>query len=153
MKVGEDEGEGVKKDSKNRGKLVKWAASTMTTTRALSYCLLLLTILIALPVASPAQLVIGQYEDEAPLRTWNTFGLASASSLGRGETAFALADDCSASLSNPALLAGLPKFTLSLNGSYSRRTLSPYSIVNTGVLATEKNPATGLFAVDFGGLS
>ena len=116
-------------------------------------CLLLILSLTALPVASPAQLVIGQYEDEAPLRTWNTFGLATASSIGRGETAFALADDCSASLSNPALLAGLPKFTLSLNGSYSRSTLSRYSIVNTGVLATEKNPAIGLFALDFGGLS
>ena len=89
----------------------------MTTTRALSYCLLVLAILIALPVASPAQLVIGQYEDEAPLRTWNSFGLALASSLGRGETMFALADDCSAALSNPALLADLPRLTLSFNGS------------------------------------
>jgi long-subunit fatty acid transport protein len=110
-------------------------------------------LLMALPVASPAQLVIGQYEDEAPLRTWNSFGVATASSLGRGETMFALADDCSAALSNPALLAGLPKFTLSLNGSYSRHTLFRYSIVNTGVLVSDKNLGIGLFALDFGGLS
>src|SRR4030042_1490867 len=110
-------------------------------------------ILLAVPSASPAQLVIGQYEDEAPLRTWNTFGLATASSIGRGETMLALADDCSAALSNPALLAGLPKFTLSLNGSYSRSTLFRYSIVNTGVLVSEGNLGIGLFALDFGGLS
>ena len=125
----------------------------MSATRALSNCLLVLAILIALPVGSPAQLVIGQYEDEAPLRTWNTFGLASASSLGRGETMFALADDCSAAFSNPALLADLPRLTLSFNGSYSRSTLFRYSIVNTGVLVSDKNLGIGLFALDFGGLS
>jgi len=109
--------------------------------------------LFALPAASPAQLVIGQYEDEAPLRTWNTFGLATAASIGRGETLFTQADDSSAALSNPALLAGLPKFTFSLNGSYSSSTLFRYSIINTGVLFSEKNLGLGLFALDFGGLS
>src|SRR4030042_1792140 len=109
--------------------------------------------LFALPAISTAQLVIGQYEDEAPLRTWNTFGLATAASIGRGETMLALADHCSAALSNPALLAGLPKFTLSLNGSYSRSTLFRYSIVNTGVLVSKGNLGIGLFALDFGGLS
>ena len=125
----------------------------MTTTRALSYCLLLLIILMALPVASPAQLVIGQYEDEAPLRTWNSFGLATASSIGRGETMLAQADDDSAALSNPALLADLPRLTLSLSGSYSLSTLFRYSIVNTGVLVNDKNLGIGLFALDFAGLS
>jgi len=119
---------------------------------AIQYSLFAL-VLLAVPIASPAQLVIGQYEDEAPLRTWNTFGLATAASIGRGETMLALADDCSAALSNPALLAGLPKFTLSLNGSYSRSTLFRYSIVNTGVLVSEGNLGIGLFALDFGGLS
>ena len=125
----------------------------MIKTALLFRCLLVPAILIALPVASPAQLVIGQYEDEAPLRTWNSFGLATAASIGRGETALALADDCTAALSNPALLAGLPKFTLSLNGSYSRSTLFRYSIVNTGVLVSDKSLGIGLFALDFGGLS
>ena len=116
-------------------------------------CLLLILSLIVLPVAAPAQLVIGQYEDEAPLRTWNSFGLATAASIGRGETMLAVADDCSAALTNPALLASLPRLTLSLNGSYSRSTLFRYSIVNTGVLASDKNLGIGLFALDFGGLS
>lgn len=116
-------------------------------------CLLVPAILMALHAPSPAQLVIGQYEDEAPLRTWNSFGLATASSLGRGETMYAQADDCSAALSNPALLAGLPKLTLSLGGSYARSTIFRYSIINTGVLTTQGNLGIGLFALDFGGLS
>jgi hypothetical protein len=114
---------------------------------------LLILSLIVLPVAAPAQLVIGQYEDEAPLRTWNSFGLATAASIGRGETMLAAADDSSAALANPALLVGLPRLTLSLNGSYGRSTLFRYSIVNTGVLASDKNLGIGLVALDFGGLS
>jgi len=118
-----------------------------------SRCSVVLIILIALPVASPAQLVIGQYEDEAPLRTWNSFGLATASSIGRGETMLILASDCSAALSNPALLADLPRLTLCFNGSYSRSTLFRYSIVNTGVLVSDRNLGIGLLALDFGGFS
>lgn len=124
---------------------------------ALRYWFLTLSLpaalLMFLPILSPAQLVIGQYEDEAPLRTWNSFGLATASAIGRGETMLALADDGSAALSNPALLAGLPKLTLSLNGGYARTTLYRFSIVNTGVLASEKNLGVGLFSLDFGGVS
>ncbi|MFZ2053804.1 MAG: hypothetical protein WAU81_06365 [Candidatus Aminicenantales bacterium] len=118
-----------------------------------SRCSLVLIILIALPAVSPAQLVLGQYEDEAPLRSWNTFGLSVASSLGRGETQLALAEDCSAALGNPALLPALPKFSVCLNGSYSYSSFFRYSIVNTGVLVTEKNPAIGLFSLDFAGIS
>jgi hypothetical protein len=80
-------------------------------------CALLLLGVLALPTVSSAQLVLGQYEDEAPLRSWNTFGLTVASSLGRGETQLALAEDCSAALGNPALLASLPKFSVGFNGS------------------------------------
>ncbi|MGB7296055.1 MAG: outer membrane protein transport protein [Candidatus Aminicenantales bacterium] len=133
----------------------------MAATRVRFYALLLpalrymlvIMFLIALPAASPAQLVLGQYEDEAPLRSWNTFGLTVAASLGRGETQFALAEDCSAALTNPALLPSLPKFSVCLNGSYSYTSLYRYSIVNTGVLSTEKNPAIGLYTLDFGGIS
>jgi opacity protein-like surface antigen len=106
-----------------------------------------------LPLLSPAQLVIGQYEDEAPLRTWNSFGLATAPAIGRGETLLTLADDCSAALSNPALLADLPKLTLSFNGGYGWTNLYRFSIVNTGVLASEKNLGVGLYSLDFGGVS
>ena len=116
-------------------------------------CLAVLAILVALPVSSPAQVVIGQYEDEAPLRSWSSFGLATASAIGRGETMLAFADDCSAALSNPALLAGLPDFTLGLNGAYSQTMLYRYSIVNTGVLVSQGNLGIDIFALDFGGLS
>jgi hypothetical protein len=124
-----------------------------TAIRIRSCALMLLAILAGLAIPSPAQLVLGQYEDEAPLRSWNTFGLAVASSLGRGETQLALAEDCSAALGNPALLPSLPKFSVCLSGSYSYASLFRYSIVNTGVLVTEKNPTIGLFALDFAGIS
>lgn len=123
------------------------------STKPFRFGSLLLLALLAMPTRSPAQLVLGQYEDEAPLRSWNTFGLAAASSLGRGETQLALAEDCSAALGNPALLPSLPKFSVCLNGSYSYASLFRYSIVNTGVLVTEKNPTVGLFALDFAGIS
>ena len=112
-----------------------------------------LAVLAAFPALSSAQLVMGQYEDEAPLRTWNTFGLATAASTGRGETNIIQTDDCSAALSNPALLAGLPGFSISLSGSYSRSSLFRYSIVNTGVLVSEKNLGIGLYTLDFAGVS
>lgn len=116
-------------------------------------CLMVSAVLIALPIFSPAQLVIGQYEDEAPLRTWNTFGLATAASTGRGDTMLAQADDCSAALSNPALLAGLPRLTFSLNGSYSGSSMFRYSIINTGVLFSERTQGVGVWVLDFGGIS
>jgi len=125
----------------------------MSRVLSLSRFLLTSLLLIAIPVAGPAQLVIGQYEDEAPLRTWNTFGLATAASTGRGDTMLAQADDCSAALSNPALLAGLPRLTFSLNGSYSGSSMFRYSIINTGVLFSERNQGVGVWALDFGGIS
>ena len=138
----------------------RMAVSTMVATRVrfsapvlLAFRLsLLILLLAALPAASSAQLVLGQYEDEAPLRSWNTFGLAAAPSLGRGETQLAFAADCSAAMVNPALLLSLPKFSACLNGSYSWSSLFRYSIVNTGVLSTEKNPIIGLVTLDFAGI-
>lgn len=105
------------------------------------------------PTASAAQLVLGQYEDEAPLRTWNTFPFATASSLGRGETSFSFASDASAALTNPSLLLHLPKVSFVLNSSYNSASLFKYSIVNTGILRTEKNLTLGLYAIDFAGVS
>ena len=113
---------------------------------------LLITLLTVLAAASSGQLLLGQYEDEAPLRSWNTFGLAAAPSLGRGETQLAFAADCSAAMVNPALLLSLPKFSACLNGSYSRSSLFRYSVVNTGVLDTVKNPMIDLFSLDFAGV-
>ncbi len=102
-------------------------------------------------IPAEAQLNIGQYEDEAPFRTWNTFGIQSASSVGMGEAQFALVADSSASVINPARLTALPKFSCSLNGSFTLATFDKYAIVNTGVLISEGNNTMGLYAVDFAG--
>lgn len=99
------------------------------------------------------QSTVGQYEDEAPLRTWNTFGFSTAPSLAMGETRFTLGSDCSVSHSNPALLPDLPRFTLTLNSSIDTASLFKYSMVNTGVLYTEGNTSLGLLAFDFAGIS
>ncbi len=105
------------------------------------------------PATSSAQLVLGQYEGEAPFRTWNTFPFAGAAALGRGETCFTLAADASSALSNPALLPGLPKFSLTIGGYYQVAEFFKYGPVNTGVLATETNIGQGLFGLDSAGVS
>jgi hypothetical protein len=114
---------------------------------------LFLALLLAFPALSSAQLVLGQYEDEAPLQTWNIFGFQTAPSLGRGETGFTIASDCSAALTNPALLADLPRLTATLNATSYYTSLYKFSIINTGVLSTGRNPSFTLYALDFGGLS
>ena len=54
--------------------------------------------LMLLPAKSRAQLVRGQYEDEAPLRTWNTFGLFTGGTLGMGGAHYAFASDLSTAM-------------------------------------------------------
>lgn len=110
-----------------------------------------LGILITVPVS--AQLDIGQYEDEAPFRTWNTFGISTASASGMGETQFASVADASASFVNPARLTALSQFSIVLQGSFTSASFDKYSIVNTGVLITEGNSAMGLYGIDFIGAS
>jgi hypothetical protein len=110
-----------------------------------------LGLLLCLPAAG--QLVIGQYEDEAPLRTWNTFGLPSAPSLGLGGVQFARAWDSSASLANPALLVSLPRYSVTLTGSGTQASLFKYSLVNTGVVASSGNLSARTLGIEFGGLS
>jgi len=104
-------------------------------------------------VPAQAQLAVGQYEDEAPFRTWNTFGIATAAALGMGETQFASVEDASAGVINPARLTSLSSFSFSLNGSYAAASLDKYAVVNTGVLITEGNSALGLYALDFAGFA
>lgn len=100
-----------------------------------------------------AQMTLGQYEDEAPFRTWNNFGIATAPSIALGETQFTLASDCSVALTNPALLSHLPRITLTLISSLSSASFFKYSIVNTGVLFTDENLSLGLLGLDFAGVS
>ncbi len=103
--------------------------------------------------AASAQLVLGQYEDEAPLGTWNIFGAPSAPAVGLGGVQFARAWDSSVSLTNPALLLTLPRLSAFVSASYAVTTLFKYSLVNTGVVASSGNLAAGILGLDCGGLS
>ncbi len=100
-----------------------------------------------------AQLVLGQYEDEAPLRTWNIFGVPSAQSLGLGGAGLARAWDVTAAMTNPALLCGLGRYAATLTASYDRATLFRYALVNTGVLMSRGNLAADSYNLAFGGFS
>jgi hypothetical protein len=112
-----------------------------------------LILILLSPQAGRSQLVLGQYEDEAPLQTWNTLGITTAASLGRGGTSFTLEKNAAASLVNPALLIKLPTFSLAVSGSYKTTALSKYAIINTGVLMTIQNLTLSLYAGDFAGAS
>jgi hypothetical protein len=100
----------------------------------------------ALPLA--AQLQIGQYENEAPFRTWNTPPFSTAAALGRGETSLTLAADASAGLANPALLVRLPRFTVTVNGFYQFASAYRFAYINTGVLSTAEPVARSLTGLD-----
>ncbi len=99
------------------------------------------------------QLVIGQYEDEAPLASWNTPGIALAPSLACGGAGIAAAWDASAVLVNPALACALPRFTAAVSGSHLSVSLMRYSVLNTGVLSTPGPLTDRSYGVDFGGLA
>lgn len=108
-------------------------------------------LLVPLPIWG--QMTLGQYQDEAPVRTWNILGLSTAASMGMGGTHFSSASDCSASLKNPALLNSLPSWTLTVNGSLTRAAFFKYAIMNTGVLSTSENIHLRLYSADFAGAS
>jgi hypothetical protein len=117
------------------------------------FLLILLWFFAFFPKTLRPQMVLGQYEDEAPLRTWNTLGITTAHSLGMGKTQFTLGSDCASSLINPALLTKLPKIIFTVNSSFNTAQLYRYSIVNTGPLYTRENITLGLYAFDFAGAS
>ena len=124
--------------------------------RKLRYCyspLLLLCIIVFFPQSSWPQMVLGQYEDEAPFRTWNTFGITTARSLGMGGTRFTLGFDCAVSLTNPSLLTRTPKLSFTVNSSFDTASFFRYSIVNTGPITTNENLTLSLIAFDFAGAS
>ncbi|MCJ7644741.1 MAG: hypothetical protein MUP28_09735 [Candidatus Aminicenantes bacterium] len=110
-------------------------------------------LLLFFPCQARPQLVLGQYEDEAPVRTWNTLGVELAPSLACGGARTAAAWDASSVLVNPALLCGLPKLTVTASGSRTSASMFRYSILNTGVLSARENFTEGFYALDFGGLS
>jgi long-subunit fatty acid transport protein len=114
--------------------------------RLLPFALLAGCLLVRGPAA--AQLVLGQYEDEAPLGTWNSLGSPPAGAVGLGGAQFARPWDASVSLANPALLTGLPRFSASLSGSYGGASLYRYSLVNTGPVMSTGNLSARVFGVD-----
>jgi hypothetical protein len=115
--------------------------------------LILLWMFAFFPKTSWPQMVLGQYEDEAPFRTWNTFGITTAASLAMGETQFTSGYDCAVSLTNPSLLTRLPEVNFTVNSSFNTASFYSYSIVNTGPLSTSNNPSLSLIAFDFAGAS
>ncbi len=109
--------------------------------------------LLALAGRAWPQLVVGQYEDEAPLATWNSPGIALAPSLACGGAGIAAAWDSAAVLVNPALACALPRLTASVSASYLSASLMKFSILNTGVLSTPRPMTDRSYGLDFGGLS
>ncbi len=116
-------------------------------------CAMILGLLMEAPQFIRAQMDMGQYEDEAPIQTWNTYGIQTAASLGRGGAGFTLAVDSSSSLLNPALLIQLPQLSICLSGAYNAASLYRYSIYNTGVFTSVQNQTLGIFSGDYIGLS
>jgi len=104
-------------------------------------------------IKSQAQLVMGQYEDEAPFRTWNIFGLLTGVSLSMGGAHYAYASDLSTALTNPSQLSRMPGLTVLTNGSLDNATFFKYSLVNTGPMTTSGNSSQVLYSLDFGGIS
>jgi hypothetical protein len=117
------------------------------------FLFLVICLSVFLPTKAPAQLVRGQYEDEAPFRTWNTFGLLSGVSLSMGGAHYAYSFDLSTALTNPSQLSQLPRFTAVINGSLNKATFSKYSLINTGPASIDKNTSLILYCLDFGGVS
>ena len=113
----------------------------------------IITLFILFPSTLKAQLFLGQYEDEAPLMTWNLLGPATGSITGMGNVRFTNTTDCSAVLTNPALISKLPKLTLTFNSSIQSAELNKYGFINTGLLHSEENSPITIYALDLIGIS
>ncbi len=125
----------------------------MSSSRRLGLIFLLPGLLALFCPLAWSQLVLGQYDEEAPFRTWNSFGGATAPYLGLGGASLAYAADVSAALSNPALLLKLPRACFSVDGSFNHATFFKYSLINTGVLTSEANLSANFWALDSAGFS
>jgi hypothetical protein len=121
------------------------------TNRRIVAGIALLTALAAAPGPVRAQLKIGQYEDEAPLRTWNSAPFSLAAALGRGGTSMTLAADPSAALANPALLPLLSRFSVAIQGYYETGTMAKAGPIGTGVFLIDGNTAAVGSGLDYAG--
>lgn len=113
----------------------------------------LVVCLLLFPSMLGAQLIIGQYEEEAPLRTWNISGFIPASGLGRADIMTIIADTPAIAFNNPSLLANLTRLSFYLNGSITRASLFRFGLVNTGVLKSNQNIWIRIMAFDGAGLA
>lgn len=108
---------------------------------------------LALCGPAAAQLILGQYADEAPVGTWNILGAPSAPASALGGTQFARAWDVSATLANPALLVKLPRTLGSFSASYGVSSMYRYAMINTGVVSSQSNLSVGVLGVDHAGFA
>jgi len=105
------------------------------------------------PFPLRGQMALGQYEEEAPVCTWNIFGPSGAAGLSLGDTMFTLAADASALFTNPALMTRLPSLAVSLGGSLQSADFFRYGPVNTGPLSTVGNAGLSTAAADLAAVS
>jgi hypothetical protein len=104
------------------------------------------------PVAASAQTRLGQYQDEAPIRTWNSFPFTTAAGLARGGGLYTLSLDSALASANPALLTDLENFRIQVNSSFQAVEFFKYGPVNTGLFRSEGNIGLGLLELDYAGL-
>jgi len=121
------------------------------TNRQIVAGIVLLAGLAVAPGPVRAQTRIGQYEDEAPLRSWNAAPFVLAAALGRGGTSFTLASDPSAALANPALLPLLPRFSAAVQGYYEAGSMAKAGPIGTGVFLTDGNAVASGSGLDYAG--
>ncbi len=82
---------------------------------------------------------MGQYEDEAPLGSWNQGIAYSAASLSLGGSGLFAVGDSLVALSNPSQLVFFPRLTISLNASLTSASFRRFSILNTGPISSPGN--------------
>ncbi|TKJ33395.1 hypothetical protein CEE39_04015 [bacterium (candidate division B38) B3_B38] len=114
--------------------------------------LYIFALLIALSAANIyGQTNIGQYEDEAPLGSWNLWGPYSSRSLGMGQVSLAFPYDSSAGFHNPAALPFVSGSHIVLNLVGNSASLYKYSLVNTGVISIRSPASAAYFSVGYVG--
>ncbi|MCP2519230.1 hypothetical protein NLC82_03550 [Candidatus Aminicenantes bacterium AC-335-A11] len=106
--------------------------------------ILIFLILILIPGILKSQCVIGQYEDEAPFRTWNIFGVYDARSTGMGESLFGLIEEPLG-----LLLQQNKLFSFSLSFISTKAEFFKYSFINTSDIYFPRNLKASYIGMDF----
>lgn len=87
---------------------------------------------------------VGQYEDEAPLASWNILGPLSGRSGSLGGITVVLSNDPASIFTNPASLSNIGGATVAGSVELLSARLFRYSIVNTGVIVSLPRNEGGL---------